>query len=142
MKAARPSASDIASAMPRENAVVSTDPTTGRERVDYEGVKIRNADGTLNKVGRRMLDLHAPQARLAAELSQKVSAGVPTETLRAGDGQPLKVPARLADAVARARGLRAVPHYGKRLASRTYFRNDGTVIRFERRGGKMVEVPA
>lgn len=139
--AARPSQSDIISAMPAENAVVSHD-ARGNERVDFKGVKIKNADGTLNKYGKRMVEMHRKQSKLAGELSLKVSATVPMETLRAGDGQPLKVPARLADAVARARGLRAVPHYGKRLASRTYFRPDGTVVRFERRGGKMVEVTA
>lgn len=139
--AARPSQSDIVSAMPAENAVVSRD-ARGNERVDFKGVRIKNADGTLNKYGRRMLDMHKKQAQLSAELSAKVSASVPTETLLSGDGKPLKVPARLADAVARARGLRAAPSYGKRLSSRTYFRPDGTVIRFERRGGKMVEVAA
>lgn len=139
--AARPSQSDIVSAMPAENAVHTRD-AYGRERVDFKGVKIKNADGTLNKYGRRMLDLHKKQSQLGAELSAKVSASVPTETLRTGDGRPLKVPARLADAVARARGLRSVPNYGKRLLSKTYYRPDGTIIRFERRGGKMVEVSA
>lgn len=139
--AARPSQSDISSAMPAENAVAVTGPD-GNERVDYVGVKIRNADGTLNKYGRRMVEMHRKQAELGHELSQKVSGATPVEVLRTGDGQPLEVPARLADAVARTRGLRAVPYWGKRVLSRTYYRPDGTVIRLERRGGKMVEVEA
>lgn len=139
--AARPTQSDISSAMPAENAVHTQD-AHGASRVDYRGVKIKNADGTLNKYGRRLIEMHEKQARLGAELSLKVSGATPVETLRTGDGQPLKVPARLADAVARARGLRAVPHYGKRLTSKTYYHADGRIVRFERRGGKMVEVPA
>lgn len=145
-----PSASDLASAMPSECAVQHTD-EMGNERIDYEGVPLKNADGTPNKYAKRLAELHMPRARKGAELSQKLAANGPREEVLVDrSGRKLKLPARLAESVARARGLKPVPMKAKRTYRAvfqedgpTLYRNpDGDLVRLERTGSGIVEVPA
>lgn len=140
--AAKPSQSDIDSAMPPECAVKRVD-ERGREHTDYIGVPLRNADGTPNKYAKRLGELHKKQATLGAALSAELGAQQPQpEVVVDREGRKLELPARMAEAVAKARGLLPVRHTSKYIKTRTWYRTDGTVVRFERRGGKIVEVPA
>lgn len=75
VRAARPSQSDICDALPEENAVEVTDERTGKKRIDYKGVKIKNADGTLNKYGKNLIDMHAEHHRVGVEVEEKKRHG-------------------------------------------------------------------
>ena len=113
----------------------------GAARTDYNDIPLKNRDGTLTKYARRMVDMHAPAARLERQIADRWNADVVKEALVSEDGGRLEVPARLAESVARARGLKAVRHYG-RWSQKTYFRADGSVVRLVREGGQILEVTA
>jgi hypothetical protein len=78
--AARPSPSDLKDAIPDEFAVETIIPARGvnwpaETRVDYRRVRIKNADGTLNKTGKNLVDLHRPQARIGGEINERLREG-------------------------------------------------------------------
>lgn len=104
--AAKPSQADISAALPDQFAVEVTG-VRGEKRIDYKGVPIRNADGTLNKAGKNLLDLHAPAARVGADVTEKLKAGdyddQPQHTEERERKQPLS--ADVALRVARAQKL-------------------------------------
>ena len=153
MDAARPSTSDMAAAIPDEFATEVTVPARGKDwkaskRVDYKRVKIRNADGTLNKVGKDMLDLHGPARRLGAEVMDKLNAGDMKDA-------PTHEPPRLAPLdpelearTAERKGYRPASRreawwmptvlWGRRL----FRRPDGRFVRFVVYRGELVEYEA
>ena len=108
-EAAKPSQADISSALPEECAVQVTG-VRGKKRVDYKKVKIRNADGSLNKYGKNLLDLHRPAALAGADIVPKLNAGdlddKPQHTADVERKHPLDP--RIAENVARSRGLTPV----------------------------------
>ncbi len=71
---AQPSQADISDALPEECAVEVTG-IRGKKRIDYNGVPLRNADGTMNKYAKNLIDLHEPVGRIGVEVTQKLQAG-------------------------------------------------------------------
>lgn len=146
---AAPKQSDIDGAMPRECAVPAVD-ARGQERIDYVGVPLKNADGSPTKYAKSLVELHRPQAEAGAALSQRLAGSAPApEIVVDRSGRKLPLPPRLAEAVAKARGFKPVPFYGKRRlravfrddGETLYRRTDGTMVRLERQGGAIVEIP-
>lgn len=150
MDAARPSPSDMADAVPDEFAVEVDVPARGEnwkatKRIDYKGVGIRNADGTLNKVGKDMLDLYGPSRRLGADIMDRLNAGDLAD-------RPEIEPARLAP-LAPELEARIAERKGYRRASkreawwlpqvlwgrRLFRRPDGRFVRFVAYFGELVE---
>ncbi len=74
--AARPSASDIGYAMRGLRPTPVEDPLTGEVRVDYANIPLKNADGTLTKYAKNLMDLHAPAIEKSKEASAKMAAVV------------------------------------------------------------------
>lgn len=118
----RPTPSDLADAIPAEFAVETIVPARGvnwpaRKRIDYKGIRLRNADGTLNKTGKNLLDLHAPAGRFGADIIPKLQAGdysrveVTVERL-------LPYDERTAARWASLSGLRAIRRFGEWLNGR------------------------
>jgi hypothetical protein len=78
--AARPTPSDLKDAIPDEFAVETIVPARGKnwpaeKRVDYRRIRIHNADGTLNKTGKNLVELHRPQARIGGEINERLREG-------------------------------------------------------------------
>ena len=76
----RPTPSDLAAAIPDEFAVETIVPARGvnwpaRKRIDYKGIRLRNADGTPNKIAKNLVELHRPAARYGADIIPKLQAG-------------------------------------------------------------------
>ena len=71
LDAARSSQGDINDAM-RGLEPVPAEGVNGAERLDYQ-VPVKNADGTLSKYGKRLMDLHGPALRVEQEISEKFS---------------------------------------------------------------------
>lgn len=63
---------DFRGVLPDQYAVEVDD--RGKKRTDYIGVPIRNADGSLNKYGKALLDAHETPNRRESELGQEISA--------------------------------------------------------------------
>lgn len=75
VREARESAmSEIPDAFRGQEQVLQHNPD-GSERVDYK-VNLRNADGTLNKAGKALLDIHARTARIEQSAAEATKAGV------------------------------------------------------------------
>lgn len=90
---------------------------SGEKRIDYPNVPLKNADGSLTKYGKRMIDLHTAGADWKQETAQKLDALTPRETLVAESGREVVVPARLAREVADAQGLRPVRRRRRRAVA-------------------------
>lgn len=153
MYAARPSASDMADAIPDEFATEVDVPARGEnwkasKRIDYKKVRIRNADGTLNKTGKDLLDLHGPARRMGAEIMDRLNAG------DMADAPPVEQP-RLAP-LSPDLELRTAERKGYRPATRKeawwlpmvlwgrrlFRRPDGRFVRFVSHFGELVEYEA
>lgn len=116
--AARPSQADICDALP-EQCAVEVEDVYGAKRIDYKGVPIKNADGTLNRYGKNLIDMHAPAAHAGAEIVDKLRAGdyddEPEPTAERERVRPLDPD--VASRVAERRGLVAVR--GERVRGRS-----------------------
>lgn len=73
LNAARASQGDINDAM-RGLEPTLGEADDGSERVDYS-VPIKNADGTLNRYGKRLMDLHAPALRVEEQIREHFHPG-------------------------------------------------------------------
>jgi len=49
----------------------------GRERHDYKAIPLKNADGSLSKYAKNLMDLHAPAREAEEEISQRFSMALP-----------------------------------------------------------------
>lgn len=64
---------DFRGVLPDEYAVEVTN-ARGEARVDYKGVPIKNADGTLNKYGKALIEAHETPNRRESELASEINA--------------------------------------------------------------------
>lgn len=64
---------DFRGVLPQECAVEVSD-GRGGTRIDYRNVPIKNADGTLNKAGKALIEAHETQNRKEVELAQEINA--------------------------------------------------------------------
>ena len=65
---------DCRGVLPEECAVEVVDEARGTTRTDYVGVPIKNADGTLNRYGKALIEAHETQNRAEAELAMEINA--------------------------------------------------------------------
>lgn len=153
MDAARPSPSDMADAIPDEFATEVVVPARGKncpatKRIDYKGVKLRNADGTLNKVAKDSLDLYGPARRLGAEIMDKLNAGDLADAPKAEPPRLAPLDPALESRIAERKGYRPASKreawwlpmvlWGRRL----FRRPDGRFVRFVVHHGELVEYEA
>ena len=110
VRAARPTPSDMADALPEECAVEVVDERTGTKRIDYKGIKIKNADGTLNKYGKNLIEMHEKHHAVGVEIEQKHRAGDFASRAQHTSEVERKWPLNpdIAERVAKARGLMRV----------------------------------
>lgn len=66
----KPSQGDIKDALKGLEPTPVEDPLTGELREDFANVPLKNADGTLTKYAKNLMDLHAPAARASDAASQ------------------------------------------------------------------------
>jgi hypothetical protein len=115
LKTLEPTQSDIIDALPEECAVEAVG-VHGEKRIDFKGVPIKNADGSLNKYAHNLIDMHRPAAVAGSEMTQKLQGGDYAEraqqTAETERVQPLD--AETANRIARARDLVRAPAYGSR----------------------------
>ena len=120
VEAAKPSQSDVCDALPDECAV-EAEGVRGEKRIDYKKVPIRNADGTLNKAGKNLLDLNRPAAEAGKDIVEKLRAGdlddKPQMAAEVERKRPLDP--RVAAKVAEMRGLRPARACGIRAEDET-----------------------
>lgn len=69
---AKPSQGDIKDALRGLEPTPVEDPLTGETREDFANVPLKNADGTLTKYAKNLMDLHAPAARASDDASHKL----------------------------------------------------------------------
>lgn len=81
-----------------EPTLVETDEGT---RIDYNDVNIRNADGTLNKYGKRLRELYEPGARAGVEHTAEVLAPLETVAVERADQREVSVPVAVAEPLLR-----------------------------------------
>lgn len=65
---------DFRGVLPEECAVEVVDEARGTTRTDYRNVPIKNADGTLNKYGKALIEAHETQNRAESELAAEINA--------------------------------------------------------------------
>src|SRR5689334_17117745 len=53
---------------------VEVEGVRGEKRIDYKKIPIRNADGSLNRNGRALLEINAPALRMGQEVADKMKA--------------------------------------------------------------------
>jgi hypothetical protein len=125
MEAAQPSQADIDSAMrglePTEVEVTRTRRDGSKMKMgtrrDYKKIKIRNADGSLNKYGKRLIELHEPAARLGKDIVPALNAGdLDDEPELPATERSWPLDPRVADRVARNRGLEQVTRRSRFLS--------------------------
>lgn len=104
--AAKPSQADICDALPEECAVEVTG-VRGEKRIDYKKVPIRNADGSLNRYGKNLIELHEPAAKAGSDIVDRMQAGDLEDRPEQEHKRPLDP--EIARRVAEHRGLVAVP---------------------------------
>lgn len=68
----KPSQGDIKDALRGLEPTPVEDPLTGEVREDFANVPLRNADGTLTRYAKNLMDLHAPAARASDVASHKL----------------------------------------------------------------------
>jgi hypothetical protein len=117
--AAKPSQADICDALPEECAVEVTT-LRGEKRIDYKKIPVRNADGTANKYAKNLADLHAPAARIGAEVVDKLVAGDYDDHDEQAFERERKLPLSpdIAERAAVRQGLRPVKSEGEWLNGR------------------------
>lgn len=64
---------DFSGVLPEQYAV-EVDDGRGGKRVDYVGVPIRNADGTLNKYGKALIEAHETPNKRETEVAAEINA--------------------------------------------------------------------
>lgn len=64
---------DFSGVLPDQYAVEVTN-ARGETRVDYKGVPIKNADGTLNKYGKALIEAHETPNKRESELASEIHA--------------------------------------------------------------------
>lgn len=64
---------DFRGVLPEQYAVEVSD-GRGGTRVDYVGVPIKNADGTLNAAGKALIEAHETQNRAESEVAAEINA--------------------------------------------------------------------
>jgi len=106
VKALAPSQEDICDALPAENAVEVVG-VRGEKRIDYKGIRIKDASGGLNRSAKNLIDLHRPAAEAGRDITAKQAAGdyeyKPQHTAEVERKQPLA--ADVAVRIARTHGL-------------------------------------
>lgn len=65
---------DFRGVLPEECAVEVVDEARGTTRTDYVNVPIKNADGTLNRYGKALIEAHETQNRKESELAMEINA--------------------------------------------------------------------
>lgn len=65
---------DFRGVLPEECAVEVVDEARGTSRVDYRNVPIKNADGTLNRYGKALIEAHETQNKAESELAAEINA--------------------------------------------------------------------
>lgn len=116
LKAQRDAAAQHADAFSDEYAVEKTD-VRGNKRIDYEGVPLRNADGTLNAAGKAFLEIYEPADRVEQEVVEKAAAGdfderPETEADRERKARRAKMFFQAGQVYARRNGLKPAGQWG------------------------------
>lgn len=134
--AAQPSQKEISEVLPEECAVEVTN-VLGEKRIDYKRIPIKNADGTPNKYGKVLVEMHEKAAQVGADVVDKLQAGdyddKPEQAFERERKQPLdpEVALRVAD----HRELR--PVRGHRFRGRCVFDETGTPNLWRDREGRL-----
>jgi hypothetical protein len=142
----RPTPGDLADAIPGEFAVETIVPARGvnwpaRKRIDYKGIRLRNADGTPNKTAKNLIDLHEPAARAGVDIVDKLHAGdyaerAATAAEREEQGKQQYLAVTAAERYAKQKKLK---HAGRRIGDaleNLWSDHNGTMVRlaFEFKG--------
>lgn len=80
----RPSQGDVDDAMRGLEPTLVPD-ADGGTRVDYANVPLKNADGTMSKYAKRLIDLHSPAAAKDADISAGIGEKVAVMNQRRAD---------------------------------------------------------
>lgn len=70
---AKPSRGDIKDAFRGLEPTEVVDPVSGETREDFANIPLKNADGSLTKHAKNLMDLHAPAARAGAVAGEKLA---------------------------------------------------------------------
>lgn len=111
----------------------------GNERVEWRNIRLKNADGTLTRAAKNLREVHGKRARIERDANAHLHGTIEKVKLVDMQGRQLEVPVRLADRIAKQRGLKPLK---KRARGRTYLRSDGSKVKLVREGGGIVEVSA
>lgn len=71
LERAKPTQGDIDDAFKGLEPTLAIDPD-GNERTDYKRIPLKNADGSLTKYAKRLIDMHQPTIEKGLELSSKI----------------------------------------------------------------------
>lgn len=85
---------------------VEVENVDGTKRIDYPAIPLKTADGKLTRYAKNLIDMHAPAARVGAEVAQEIQQAIPREPVERLDGCPVEVPRSLAEPMLRTGKLK------------------------------------
>jgi hypothetical protein len=151
VKSLRPSQSYIADVLPDEFAV-EVDTTVrdengevvrpGEKRIDYEGVPIKNADGSLNKYGKAIIEMHEPAGHAGVDIDAKLKSGDFDDKQQTVEERERKHPVtrEMVARIAENQKLRPVPTRGPRFRGRSVTDEAGLQNLWLNEAGRLVRI--
>lgn len=110
----------------------------GVERIEYPSIRLKNADGTLTRAAKNLIEVHGKRGRIEAEANAHLHTAFEKVDMVDAQGRVLPVPVRMADRIAKQRGLKPLRRRA-RAKERLYARTDGTKVELVRKGGAVIE---